>query len=77
MAIGSVMGNGLSGIQRGFETLNKASAQIARVGESADPSADLTAGAISLLQGKLQVEASAKVLETANKTMGSIIDIEI
>ena len=77
MAIGSVYGNGLAGIQKGFATVNKASAQIAQVGESEDPTQDLTDGAVGLLQGKLQVQASAKVLETANKTMGSIIDIEV
>lgn len=77
MAIGSIMGNGLEGINKGFATLNKASAQIAKVSVSEDPSGDITEGAVSLLQGKLQVQASAKVLETANKTMGSIIDIEV
>lgn len=77
MAIGTVMGNGLAGIQNGFNTLNKASAQIAQVGVSQDPTQDLTEGAISLLQGKLQVEASAKVLSTVNQTLGSIIDIEV
>ncbi len=77
MAIGSVFGNGVAGIQKGWNTVNRASAQIAQVGESADPASDLTKSAVSLMQGKLQVQASAKVLETANKTMGSIIDIEV
>ena len=77
MAIGSVMGNGLEGIQKGFGMLNKASAQIARVGVSEDPGRDLVEGGVDLLKGKLQVEASAKVLATANKAMGSIIDIEV
>ena len=77
MAIGSIMGNGVAGIQKGLNTVSRASAQIAQVGESADPMKELTESAVSLLQGKLQVQASAKVLETANKTMGSIIDIEV
>lgn len=77
MAIGSVMGNGVAGIQKGFSTLNKASAQIAQVGVSEDPGKDITEGAVSLMQGKLQVQANAKVLETASKTIGSIIDIEV
>ena len=77
MAIGSVFGNGVMGVQKGLGTLNKASAQIARVGVSEDPAQDITKGAIGLMQGKLQVQASAKVLETANKTLGSIIDIEV
>ena len=77
MAIGSVFGNGVMGVQKGLGTLNKASAQIARVGVSEDPTRDITKGAVGLMQGKLQVQASAKVLETANKTLGSIIDIEV
>ncbi len=77
MAIGSVFGNGVMGVQKGLGTLNKASAQIARVGVSEDPTQDITKGAVGLMQGKLQVQASAKVLETANKTLGSIIDIEV
>lgn len=74
--VGSVFGNGLTGVQKGWDTLNKASAQIARVGTSGDPMADITTGAVGLMQGKLQVQASAKVLETANQTLGSIIDIK-
>ncbi|MEZ5510231.1 MAG: hypothetical protein R3F47_10065 [Gammaproteobacteria bacterium] len=77
MAIGSIMGNGVAGIQKGLGTVSKASAQIAQVGVSDDPTRDLTDGAIGLLQGKLQVQASAKVLSTANQTLGSIIDIEV
>ena len=77
MAIGSIMGNGVAGIHKGLNTVTRASSQIAQVGVSEDPMKDLTEGAISLLQGKLQVQASAKVLETANKTMGSISDIEV
>ncbi len=77
MAIGSVMGNGVSGIQKGLNTLNQASQNIAKVGQSEDPAKDLTESAVSLLEGKLQVEASAKVVEVAGKTMGSIIDIEV
>ena len=77
MAIGSVMGNGVAGIQKGLNTLNQASQNIAKVGQSEDPAQDLTESAVSLLEGKLQVEASAKVVEVAGKTMGSIIDIEV
>ena len=77
MAVGSVFGNGLMGVQKGWDTINKSSAQIAKVGTSGDPGRDITTGSIGLMQGKLQVQASAKVLETANKTLGSIIDIEV
>ena len=77
MTIGSVLNNGVVGIQKGLSNMNRASAEIAQVGSSEDPASDLTQSAVSLLESKLQVQASAKVLETAGKTMGSIIDIEV
>lgn len=77
MVIGSVLNNGVAGIQKGLSNMNEASARIAQVGTSEDPASDLTESAVSLLQSKVQVEASAKVLETASKTIGSIIDIEV
>lgn len=77
MAVGSVLGNGIAGIQQGLNKMNKASAEVAELSTSQDPASDLTESAVSLLQGKLQVEASAKVLETYNRTVGSIIDLEV
>lgn len=75
--INSVLGSGLQGIQKGYSTVNQAADKIAKVAGSSDPSGDLTESAVSLQQGKIQVQASAKVLETANKTIGSLIDIEV
>lgn len=76
MAIGSVLNNGVMGIQKGFSQLNKASANIAQVSVSEDPMKDITESAVDLLQGKVQVQASAKVLQTASDTIGSLIDIK-
>lgn len=75
--INSVLGSGLQGVQKGFSTVNQAADKIAKVGDSSDPSGDLTESAVSLQQGKIQVQASAKVLETADKTIGSLIDIKV
>lgn len=77
MAIGSILNNGVAGIQKGLNNMNKASAEIAQLSVSDDPAADLTKSAVSLLESKVQVEANAKVLETASKTIGSIIDITV
>lgn len=77
MVIGSVLNNGVTGIQKGLSNMNKASAEIAQVATAEDPAMDLTESAVSLLQSKLQVEANAKVLQTASDTMGSIIDIKV
>lgn len=76
MAIGSILNNGVMGVQKGLNQLHKASANIAQVSVSEDPSRDLTESAVGLMQGKLQVEASAKVLQTASDTIGSLIDIK-
>ncbi|MCG8672213.1 MAG: hypothetical protein MI867_22600 [Pseudomonadales bacterium] len=77
MSIGSVLGSGLQGVQKGFTTVNQAADKIAKVSDSSDPSGDLTESAVSLQQGKIQVQASAKVIETADKTIGSLIDIKV
>lgn len=76
MAIGSILNNGVAGIQRGYSQVNQASANIARVSVSEDPMGDITEAAVGLMQGKVQVEASAKVLQTASDTIGSIINIK-
>ena len=77
MPINSVLGSGLQGVQKGFGTMNQAAERIAKVDTSADPSGDLTESAVSLQQGKLQVQASAKVIQTAADTIGSLIDIKV
>ncbi len=77
MAIGSILNNGVAGIQKGLNNMKKASGEIAQLSVSDDPAADLTKSAVSLLESKVQVEANAKVLETASKTIGSIIDITV
>jgi hypothetical protein len=77
MPINSVLGSGLQGVQNGFSTVNRAAEKIARVDTSENPSGDLAQSAVSLEQGKRQVEASAKVIETHNETVGSLIDIKV
>lgn len=77
MPINSVLGSGLQGVQRGFGTMNQAAGRIAKVDTSDNPSRDLTESAVSLQQGKLQVQASAKVVQVAADTIGSLIDIKV
>ncbi|MGC1507240.1 flagellar biosynthesis protein FlgE [Ketobacter sp.] len=76
MAIGSIMNNGVMGIQKGYSQINQATANIAKVAVSENPTRDLTESAVTMMQGKVQVEASAKVLQTASDTIGSLIDIQ-
>lgn len=73
--IDSVSANGLLAIQRGQGTATRAADRIAKAGTSeSDPNADLTRGAVGLLQGEHQVEAGAKVLKAADEMLGSLFD---
>lgn len=77
MAVNSVLGSGLQGVQKGFSTVNQAADRIAKIDKSDNLAGDLTESAVSLQQGKIQVQASAKVIQTANDTIGSLIDIKV
>ncbi|NNC54373.1 MAG: flagellar biosynthesis protein FlgE [Pseudomonadales bacterium] len=69
---------GITGVQNGLEQAQRAALEIARVGttggEQKSELADLTAASVDLLEAQNQVQASAKVLNTAQDTLGTIID---
>lgn len=82
MNIGSTVGSAFttaaSGINQGTEQVKRAAQDVAdatttRPVEGADKLAKST---IDLKQGERSVEANAKTLQAADKTLGSIIDIE-
>ena len=77
MSLGSVLNNGVSGVQSGFNTLTKAADKVAKVAQSESPTEDLTQSAVNLVQGKLQVQAASKVIAAADEALGSIIDIKV
>ncbi|MBI2384364.1 MAG: hypothetical protein HYV18_09875 [Gammaproteobacteria bacterium] len=62
---------GALGIQRGMQQVERAAAAVARPPASA---ADPAAALVEAKLGKLQVQASAKVLETADEPLGRLID---
>jgi hypothetical protein len=67
---------GVVGIQRGFADMTQAGRDIARAGTTnpdAD-AADLGASIVQLEQGKLNVQASAKVIKTSSDSLGFLID---
>lgn len=75
----SARSSSLNGIQQGFNRVDQAAENIAKVGattSNANLNEVITESAIELQRGKLQVQASAKSLEVAEKTIGSIIDIK-
>ena len=77
--IGSVMNTGIAGIQRGTDMMNRAADQIAKASvpvEQGGPQ-ELYTPLTEQMSGKHQVQASAKVIQAASDTLGSIIDIKV
>ena len=68
---------GSSGIQTGLEQAQRAALDIAKAGtetEQATALSDLTEASVDLLEAKNQVQASAKIVSTADELIGTIID---
>lgn len=73
--ITSLMSNATAGIQNGFDMLNRASGDIARVGTTRDADAkDIAESLVQLKLGKQQVVASAQMVKTADQLLGYLID---
>lgn len=68
--------SGLAGVQSGLQQLNKNAADIARIGQP-DADVDLTTTLVSNLSAQQQVEASLKVIETSDDTVGTLLDIQV
>lgn len=68
--------SGLNGIQKGLQSLDNNAAKIASA-DTFQSGADVTEPLVNMLSDKLQVQASAKVIETSNAMLGSIIDIKV
>lgn len=82
MHVGGLSGafnTGLAGIQKGQEQVTQAAQEVASANTErpVQPSQDLAKSLTDSKQGQRQVEASAKVLETANQTLGSLVDITV
>ena len=76
----SAFTSGLASIQNGQRRVDQAAAEVAGASlpsAPANPSAtaaDLTSLLLELEMGKQEVEAGAKVLKTADETLGTLID---
>ncbi len=82
MQVGGLSGAfsaGLSGIQKGQEQINEAAHQVASANTQrpVQASQDIAKSLTDEKQGQHQVEASAKVVEAANQTIGSLVDITV
>lgn len=64
----------IEGIRSGLRELDRAAAQVAQAGTTR-PDLPPLDGLLDARQAQLQVEASAKMLGTANRTLGSLLDV--
>ncbi len=73
----SALNSGIVGIQRGMATAEKSAATIASAQNSTSGNpADVAEPLVELMMARLQVEASAKVVERISETIGTLIDIK-
>lgn len=69
------LNNGLLGIQRGLYGLKKNAATIASADQLSAKDPASTAGPlVGLIQNRLQVESSAKVVQSMSDTLGTLLD---
>ena len=82
---GSVLGAGIDAFQAGKRRVEVAAAEIAGATASdpktqeansfAESNRDLVTSLVELQAGKLQAQAGAKVVETADEVLGTLLDI--
>jgi hypothetical protein len=70
----SAFQSGVEGFQRATQRAAEASQQIAQAGTT-QPEQDLVKPVVELKQAEQQAAASAKVIETENNILGSLLDI--
>jgi flagellar hook protein FlgE len=78
MAINSVTGSALQGIQRGLQGLRRNASEIASAQnmQTGSPSQDMTRSLVELHQNKLYTLANVKTLKTADQIIGTLLDIK-
>ncbi len=88
--INSVLSQGIQGVNRGMQGMARAAERVAKAGLPAertgevpasaggapDVMTDLTTGLVELRLYSVQVEASAKVVKTADQTLGTLLDVK-
>lgn len=83
MQVGNVGGNaltaGLAGIQRGEQKVTQAAQEVvsATTDRPVSQTSNLAKSLAEQEEGRRQVEASAQVVQAADKTIGSLVDIKV
>lgn len=71
----SAFQSGIAGVQNGIYGASQSAAQIARADQLSTQ--QLTQSLVELDASRRQVEAAAKVIETSNEMVGSLLDIKV
>ncbi len=74
MNIDATTAAGLAGIQKGMQGMHESAATIASAGASGDAKT-MTEAMVALQMQATQVEASAKAVDLASDTIGTLIDV--
>ena len=74
MATQPLLNTGLQGVREGLQRANDAATRIAGSGATGDLES-ITEAVVDLRAAELQVKASAKVIDTAGQTLGTLIDV--
>ena len=69
----SALTSGINGITQGLNNFRRDAATIAQ-GADSQP-ADITSALVNIKLDSLQIQASSKVVETVDKTLGSLLDV--
>ncbi|ADZ90518.1 hypothetical protein [Marinomonas mediterranea] len=75
----SAFSNSLTGLQRSQSNLDNASSKVANAAnpDTTNSSKNIQDGLIEATTSELEAQANVKVLEAANNTIGSLIDITV
>ena len=71
----SAMDSGLYGMQKGISQMQMSANRIAGEDKTSMDSTQLIEDVVNLNQGKMQVQASAKVVQSASETLGTLLDV--
>ena len=75
MAINSITGPALQGIQKGFQGMRRVASEIAGPQQASQSRpTDLSRAMVEMKQHANQARASVKVLQTADDVLGTLID---
>lgn len=71
----SALDSGLYGMQKGLSQFQQQANRIASSEQSSGESTQLVEDVAKLNQSKQQVQASAKVVQSAGETLGTLLDV--